>query len=104
MDTEFICSVCLENARHAKNQIQEGMLRCYCCNLNLPIDNYRKHHKKCKQCEQIAHLEWQRANAHHWRVGGKYYRYKKKKTNEVVDDYMDSEQLSSLNNGLNYII
>lgn len=99
-DTDFICSVCLENAKHAKNQIQQGMLRCYCCNLNLPIDNYRKHHKKCKQCEQIAHLDWQRQNAHYWRVGGKYYSYKKKKNNIIVEDNIDEAQIASLSSSL----
>lgn len=100
--TDYICSVCLENARHAKNKIQEGRLRCYCCNLNLPIDNYRKHHKKCKQCEQVAHLLWQRENAHLWKKSGKYYNYVKKKDRQQPQEELniDEAQIASLSGSL----
>ncbi len=93
--TNWVCSVCLENSKHAKNQVVDNMLRCYCCNLNLPLEQYRKHHKKCKQCEQIAHREWQQANGSKWRKGGEYYKYVKKK-DRVVDN-IDEEQIQALN-------
>lgn len=97
-ESDFICSVCLENAKHVKNVVQQGMLRCYCCNLNLTIDNYRKYHKKCKQCEGIEHLEWQRNNAHLWKSGGKYYSYIKKKDRQTEN--IDEQQIASLSSSL----
>lgn len=91
----YICSVCLENSKHAKNQVIDNMLRCYCCNLNLPLEQYRKHHKKCKQCEQIAHREWQQANGSKWRKGGEYYKYVKKK-DRVADNINEETYINEI--------
>jgi hypothetical protein len=81
------------------------MLQCNGCFLNLPLSDYRPKHKKCKSCQSVQHLEWQRNNASLWQKGGKYYKYVKKKTKIQESDFTDQEQINSLNNNeVNYII
>lgn len=105
MSEDFICSICLTNASQKRHVVNNGMLQCNGCFLNLPLSDYRPKHKKCKSCQSVQHLEWQRNNASLWQKGGKYYKYIKKKTKIQESDFTDQEQINSLNNNeVNYII
>ena len=73
MDKIIICKECGTLLKQDKNHKV-----CRVCNLNLPLEEYREGHHRCKTCEYVKFNEWKLRNISKFLSGGKYYKYVKK--------------------------
>jgi len=75
MDNLLICKECGTLLKHERKLNHKV---CRVCNLNLPLEEYRTGHHRCKSCEYVKFNEWKERNIDKFRVGGQYYKYQKK--------------------------